>query len=164
MLLIKKGQEPPSLTEYRKQKYATYDGCNKEPIRENLLAEQGYLCAYCMKRISKDNMKIEHWKPEAILTEAQKLDYSNMLGVCEGHIEGEDGRYDTCDSKKKSTLITVDPTREDHINLIKYRKENGEIYSDDKSINNDLNVTLNLNCKKQYLPQNRKSVLNRVLK
>ena len=100
MILIKKGREPESLTQYRKQPFAYYDGCDKAPIRERLLIEQGYLCAYCMRRIDKQHMKIEHWKPEAMLSEAEKLDYHNMLAVCVGHLAGEDSKYDTCDSKK----------------------------------------------------------------
>lgn len=87
MIYIQKGKEPLSLTEYKKQPYAYYDGCNKDDIRSSLLREQGYLCAYCMRRINKEHMKIEHWRPEKVLTEAQKLDYRNMLGVCEGHID-----------------------------------------------------------------------------
>lgn len=82
MIYIQKGNEPASLTEYKKQQYAYFDGCNKEDIREKLLEEQGDLCAYCMRRIDKDHMKIEHWYPEDKLSEHERLDYRNMLGVC----------------------------------------------------------------------------------
>lgn len=51
MILIRKGDEPRSLTLYRKSAYAYYDGCNKNDIRDSLLKEQGYLCAYCMRRM-----------------------------------------------------------------------------------------------------------------
>lgn len=62
MIYIKKGAEPKSLKEYRSQPNATYeDFRDKDDIREALLKEQGCLCAYCMGRISKDKMKIEHW-------------------------------------------------------------------------------------------------------
>lgn len=54
MIYIQKGKEPASLTAYKKQAHAYYDGCNKDDIRENLLREQGYLCAYCMRRIEKE--------------------------------------------------------------------------------------------------------------
>ena len=57
MIYIQKGKEPASLTAYKKQAHAYYDGCNKDDIRENLLREQGYLCAYCMRRIEKEKMK-----------------------------------------------------------------------------------------------------------
>lgn len=61
MRYITKGREPSSLTQYKKQSGAYFDGTNKEDIRQALLEEQGYLCAYCMCRISAENMKIEHW-------------------------------------------------------------------------------------------------------
>ncbi len=33
MIYIQKKNEPRSLTQYKKQKYAYFDGCNKEDIR-----------------------------------------------------------------------------------------------------------------------------------
>lgn len=59
MRYITKGREPSSLTQYKKQSGAYFDGVNKEDIRQALLEEQGYLCAYCMRRISAENMKID---------------------------------------------------------------------------------------------------------
>ena len=111
----------------------------------------------------EDTMKIEHWYPESELSEVEKMDYSNMLGVCLGHMEGLDGRYDTCDSKKGNTVITVDPRKKEHIGKIAYRTRTGEIYSEDPAINHDINETLNLNCTKQFLPGNRKSAYEAVI-
>ena len=49
---FKKGEEPKSLTAYKKDKFAYYDGyTEKDEIRENLMKDQGYLCGYCMRRI-----------------------------------------------------------------------------------------------------------------
>ena len=46
MIYIKKGKEPDSLTKYKKQKFAYYDGYKeKDDVREMLLKEQGYLYA-----------------------------------------------------------------------------------------------------------------------
>lgn len=163
MIYIRKGKEPASLTAYKKEKFAYFDGCNKADIRENLLKDQGRLCAYCMRRIDEDHMKIEHWYPEDRLTEQQKLDYSNMLGVCEGHIEGQKGKLDTCDAQKGNQLITVDPRSQTIINEIKYRTKSGEIYSDNTSINEDLDKRLNLNSKGHMLKENRKAVLDEVI-
>ena len=62
MLFIRKGSEPDSLIKYRKEKFAYYDGYEKkDDIRKKLLEEQGYLCAYCMRRINIKNMKILFW-------------------------------------------------------------------------------------------------------
>ena len=89
MIYIKKGKEPASLTAYKKQKYVYFDGYDKkDDIREQLLKDQGYLCAYCMRRIDIKHMKIEHWYPENLLTDLETLDYKNMMGCCEGHIDG----------------------------------------------------------------------------
>lgn len=163
MIHIQKGNEPTSLTEYKKQQYAYYDGCNKDDIREKLLQEQGNLCAYCMRRIDKEHMKIEHWYPEDKLSEQEKLDYRNMLGVCLGHIEGQKGKDDTCDTHKGNEVITVDPRDARTLNEIKYRSRSGEIYSDNPEIQKDLNQTLNLNSSGHHLPQNRKEKLNSVI-
>jgi len=162
MIFIKKGKEPHSLTEYKKQPHAFYDNCNKDDIRESLLREQGYLCAYCMRRITKAHMKIEHWYPESKLDVAECMDYSNMLGCCVGHKDHYDRAGDTCDTHKGDAEITLTPLNNDHIAKIKYRTGTGEIYSDDPVIEHDLNVTLNLNCKEQQLKENRKAVLKTI--
>lgn len=164
MLYIKKGPEPQSLTDYRRNSNAYFDGYDsKDDIRKQLLAEQGYLCAYCMSRISINSMKIEHWIPESNLSEMEALDYSNMLGVCLGHIKGDPGKDDTCDAKKGNCSITVDPRRKDHIEKIQYRSKNGEIYSTDPSIDEDLNHTLNLNSRTHFLPAQRLATLEAVI-
>ena len=93
MIYIKKRKEPASLTKYKKQKFAYYDGYKeKDDLRKMLLKEQGYLCAYCMRRIDIEHMKIEHWFPENELSDIERLDYRNMLGSCEGHIDGTYGK------------------------------------------------------------------------
>ena len=163
MILIKKGNEPRSLTVYRKTQYAYFDGCPKDEIRKSLLKEQGYLCAYCMRRIDLKHTRIEHWTPEAELSELEKLDYSNMLAVCYKESEGISYSNQTCDSRKGQERITVDPRNSRHIDLIDYQKGTGNICSKDKKINEDLNDRLNLNCMSQNLPENRRAVLRRVI-
>lgn len=64
MIQIIKCKEPRSLTEYRMNKDATYNNLPtnvRQDIRECLLKEQGCLCAYCMRRISADNIKIGYY-------------------------------------------------------------------------------------------------------
>lgn len=164
MIYIAKGQEPKVLTEYKKKSNAYFDGCPKDAIRESLLAEQGCLCAYCMRRINKRNMRIEHWYPESRLSEYEKLDYSNMLGVCYGHLEGTQGKDDTCDAQKGNQCIKVNPLDKTTLNDIEYCSATGEISSFDKEIDNDLQNTLNLNSKKHFLPENRKVKLDSVIR
>ena len=181
MLLIKKGKEPKSLTRYRSQKgpgisKPCYDNAPaevKNDIRKALLRDQGCLCAYCMRSISIDSMKIEHVRPRSVDYQAGNpagtLDYArNLLGVCdEKKYARQDGEmlgseYFTCDAKKDQgidpehyTPLTVDPTNPNHIDSIDYRTASGEIVSRDPQINQELNERLNLNCEKQNLPQNR---------
>ena len=121
------------------------------------------MCAYCMRRIDENHMKIEHWYPEDRLTESQKMDYKNMFGVCEGHIDGQKGKWDTCDTHKGNQILTINPQNIQQIREIKYRTKSGEIYSDNPAINKDLNETLNLNSEGHLLKQNRKAVLDSVI-
>ena len=87
MIYIKKRTEPSSLKEYRSQPNATYEGFrDKDDIRKALLKEQGCLCAYCMSRRTKENMKIEYWSPQNPEDgdgEAKALDYSTDVEVKE---------------------------------------------------------------------------------
>lgn len=87
-----------------------------------------------------------------------------MLGVCMGHIEGDQGkRFDTCDAHKGEAEIKLDPTNKSHIQLVKYKTKSGEIYSDDPEIERDLDITLNLNSKTHMLMENRKAVIEEII-
>lgn len=161
MLYIKKKQEPASLTKYRKQKFSYFDGYpDKDDVRGQLLEEQGHLCAYCMRRIDKEHMKIEHWYPEDRLNDLERLDYKNMLGVCEGHLPGTKGTDDTCDTHKGNELIVVNPQDKTTLEKIQYSTATGEIFSEDEFIQKDLHITLNLNSEKHQLMRNCKETLN----
>lgn len=159
---IIKGREPQSLFQHRQKQFVNYNNYpEKDELRISLLTEQGHICCYCMQRISIDKMKIEHWKSQDDYEELQ-LDYNNLLGACQGG-EGSPNHLQHCDTKKGNTEITINPL-DNHRNcedLIKYLG-NGEISSDDVTINNDLNQVLNLNM--QTLVNNRKEVLELVLK
>lgn len=164
MIYIKKGTELESLTKYRKEKYAYYDGYkDKDDVRKKLLEEQGYLCAYCMRRIDKEHMKIEHWYPEDKLTDIERLNYQNMLGACLGHIEGTKGFEDTCDTHKGNSLIKVNPLDKSTLTHIQYKSATGAIYSDDEDIQRDVDKTLNLNAERHLLKENRKELLNTLI-
>ena len=145
MKKIIKQSEPRSLVEHRSQANADYDNYpDKDKLRESLLKEQGYICCYCMSRIKLDEMKIEHWQPQTKYSSRQ-LDYRNLLGACMGN-QGARPQNQHCDTRKGDSEITSNPIEGDKNceNLIKYRPD-GRIYSDDVSINHDLNETLNLN-------------------
>jgi uncharacterized protein (TIGR02646 family) len=173
MRYIIKAKEPEALRLYRTTTpNATYDGFSaKKEIRESLLEEQKRICAYCMQRISEDRdeelnkykTEIEHYKSQDEFPELA-LDYKNMLAVCNGnqgnpeHLLHCDKSKDT-EKNKKHLPLSVNPLFLHSIEKIKYQKD-GEIYSDDETINQDLNKLLNLN--QQTLKQNRKNVIDAV--
>jgi len=165
MIVIKKGQGPANLTAYKQERGAYYDGfSSKDDIKQALLLEQGYICAYCMRRIKKEEMTIEHYIPQTS-DERLALDYHNMLGVCMGNRGTREKRVKekdmTCDAHRGNIGLTVNPVDASTIRMIKY-KSDGTIYSDDAVIDKDLNSTLNLNCDVTgvLLKKNRKEALD----
>jgi conserved hypothetical protein TIGR02646 len=161
MKYIRKSREPNSLMQYRRQQQDAYyySYPQKDELRDSLLKEQKYICCYCMQRIDKERMRIEHWKPQSKCPDKQ-LTYTNLLGACLGN-EGRPKNLRHCDVSKGKIEITINPTEPACKILIKF-KATGEIYSDDSGINNDLSVTLNLN--NQTIVNNRKVVLDKVYK
>ena len=162
MKKIIKQSEPRSLVEHRSQANASYDNYpDKDKLRESLLKEQGYIFCYCMSRIKLDEMKIDHWQPQTKYISRQ-LDYRNLLGACMGN-QGARPQNQHCDTRKGHSEITVNPIEGDKNceNLIKYRPD-GKIYSDDVSVNHDLNETLNLNL--GFLKTNRSDALFLVIR
>ena len=109
-----RNNEPTQLTDYRENTpNATYDGLGtdvKEIIRNSLLDEQGYICAYCMCKIDTcDDCTIEHYisqkrHNDSTYTEEehkrQSLLYSNMCGVCKNDSEH-------CDKLRGNTPLEV---------------------------------------------------------
>jgi uncharacterized protein (TIGR02646 family) len=161
MKKIIKQSEPKSLVEHRLKTNADYDNYSKkDDLRKSLLKEQGFICCYCMNRISLDGMKIEHWKSQSKYTCLQ-LDYQNLLGACQGG-EGARPQNQHCDTKKAENEITINPANKykNCENLISYRPD-GTIYSTDEAINHDLNETLNLNL--VFLKRNRNDALFKIL-
>lgn len=157
MKYIQKEKEPNCLTAYKKQSDASFKGldsdCKKE-IRQSLLEEQGYICAYCMQSISEDwNKKLNKYKVEIEHFKSQHrhptltLDYKNMLAVCNGNAD-ESSHEQICDKAKSG----FDKTHDLFLNPLELQREqqiyylnDGEIVSDDERISYNLNVILNLN-------------------
>lgn len=164
MILITKGKEPKELTEYKSTPGATYSGFSqKNAVKCQMLKEQGFICAYCMKRIDAERSSIEHWKPQNPGTETttdikESLDYQNMLCVCDGN-RGMKLAAQTCDAHKGNTVIKADPRDQYTIDHIKYRSD-GTIYSDDQVIDHDLNEVLNLNSEAAFLKQGRAELIS----
>jgi uncharacterized protein (TIGR02646 family) len=100
---IKKQPEPQSLTAKRNTEGSIYDGPQKD-WQEALLEEQGYICAYCMRRIKlkrengKPLIQIEHYRSREKHPELG-LWWANMLGVCNGNYGIQPHLYH-CDKSK----------------------------------------------------------------
>ena len=175
MIYIKKGEPVESVQKELKEKAASSEwqhiseidttamrrffdqlSCKKE-IRQCLLEEQHYLCAYCMSVIENKelHMSIEHLVPLSKCKE-QIFDYKNYLGVCKGgaDIPRDRNKCICCDaSKGNKELQCINPFDEDQMNQIRYlsdgiiyyerRKFDSEEYK--KAIEGDLFETLKLN-------------------
>lgn len=119
-----RNKEPKELTEYRRTPGVVYDdlgGDKKSIIRESLLDEQGYICAYCMGKIDMESCSIEHYISQSRHQDSpfsegehrrQSLLYSNMLGVCKNNAEH-------CDKKRGNIPLEIldphDPSCEELI-------------------------------------------------
>lgn len=154
---IKKGTEPEELLQYRNYTpNASYEGfSSKQAVREALVLEQGAICAYCMQRIHLDISSdsptdIEHYHSQDNHPELQ-LDYTNMLGVCKGNSQNKAAAHlYHCDKSKDQPKnkpflpLTVNPLERHSVDTIRYRSD-GTIYSENETINDELDIILNLN-------------------
>lgn len=161
MRSIQKGQEPKGWAEYRiSTPGATFDGAPKEELRRALLADQGYICCYCMCRIDESSTRIEHRLPQKdpdldrqtnpkLLKQNIKdrqFNYRNLLAACQGGA-GMEPKKQHCDVSKHDIKITIDPANSPR-NLeafLKYEMGSGKIGAADETTNTDLHNTLKLN-------------------
>lgn len=112
----------------------------KQKLKESLLKEQGYLCAYCMRGIDAATMRVEHWHPQSDGETGARLSvqYSNMLACCPGGEEtGAAPKDQTCDKRKGDRFITVNPTSRSDIDTLFYQRD-GVIKSTNHAIQHDL--------------------------
>lgn len=120
----------------------------KNDVKEVLIHEQHGLCAYCMKRIRMDaHSRVEHFV--SLSSDKEKaLDYSNMLGVCDGgeKIEEKQGHILCCDAHKGEIGIDTSPLNKLQMDKIAYKMD-GSIYTEpeDRSMERDINEVLLLN-------------------
>lgn len=158
--------EPESLRNSRNDSQnTTYESANFDAtaLKQALLDEQGYLCAYCMGKISlefnenhKPKVEVEHLKPREKYPELS-LDYNNLIAVCNGlsNAYPEKRQYHHCDKTQGNEgkmngmveLKTLNPLHKSSSETLLIYTLNGEIKSinDNPDVENDLNVILNLN-------------------
>ena len=159
MILIKKRKEPEEWLAYRLTEGVDYQATPE--LVNSLYEEQGYICAYCMRRIPhQDKVSTEDHRVEHMLSrenhDDRKLDYSNMVVCCPGHI----GDEDHCDKKKGSLDISFSPMDQVFINSLSYCSD-GKIKSSNSKYNKELNDILNLNT--ELLVKNRKGMIDEMV-
>ena len=138
MKKIVKGNEPRSLGIHRHSKPTDYRGYrDKQTLREYLVKEQRGICCYCMGRIhpQESTMKIEHFLSHTGHPN-MRLIYTNLFGSCLGNMKANADEH--CDTLKKSKSFCFHMCASISIHdEIKYRT-NGEIYSDNEELYNEI--------------------------
>lgn len=168
MLPISKLPEPPRLRKYKSdhRAVASYDDFTRFKVeflelRQQLLKEQKYICAYCGQEIlSVENengvaqIKTEHFNPQD-KTAVNDLNYTNLLACCLGNQHAKGENY--CDSKKgedplnylknPSAINVRDRDILYKVNLRQGKEGQGEVLvlSRNDSKDRELNEVLNLN-------------------
>lgn len=154
MRTILKQNEPRSLSEHKSKSNAAFDNiptATKDALKECLLLEQGAICCYCMGRITKGTMRVEHWKCQRH-NPGLELDYSNLLAACHGN----PGQEATCDVRKTDRDLKHNPASFDVESILAYARD-GTIRSSDMEFDRQLNEVLNLNW--SVFKNNRKGAL-----
>ncbi|WP_044206603.1 retron system putative HNH endonuclease [Flammeovirga sp. OC4] len=134
--------EPQSLKNHRSTPNTNFDGLDKSDLQDALLREQFFLCAYCMCRINKKNINIEHYKPKSKYNNLELI-YSNLFGVCDGgeNIPLTSGKKRKlhCDKKKANQeLLKLNPLT-NSVDLL-YFTQDGTVKSSDSDISTDIKL------------------------
>lgn len=141
-----------------------------------LLQEQYYLCAYCNRNLDEysdeeklHHLKIEHWYPQSLCKgeanynspNGRDVAHENMLIVCPG--ENVNPNFTHCDSSRTAgSTLTIKPQDSAYRFPNIFRYEGGELKTEIKTIQDDVNVELNLN--DGMLIHRRNIVLNQLIK
>jgi hypothetical protein len=148
MILINKNaaNEPNSWVQYKNTPGVSYAPSND--LRNALLAEQGYICAFCMRTIplsKKDPSENETSKIAHLVSRANDParwgDYANMVACCPGNINGQAH----CDKSQESLDVTMPMFNIQLQNSITYRSHTGEISSSNAGWDAQIKTMLNLN-------------------
>lgn len=159
-MYIRKSAEPKEWIEYKNIPGVQFSGIPE--LQDSLYREQGYLCAYCERRIpafdriSKEDHRIEHWHSRNLYPN-EVFDYGNLLMCCPGHIGGGESH---CDVRKANAVIDWSPLRQECADSIRYCND-GTIKSSNEVWDKELNEKLNLNQEKLKL--NRAQTLQGVI-
>lgn len=146
MRKIVKSQEPQEWTQYRRTPDASFKSIPE--LVTSLYREQGYICAYCMRRLpckdsfSTEDHRIEHIQSRTNYPDRQ-LDYTNLVVCCPGNIGG-DTQYH-CDKLKGDKDLSFTPVDDNFIETLSYSSKDGRIKSSVPQYDSEINDILNLN-------------------
>ena len=161
MIRINKGREPEAWRLRRiTPGFTAFESIPE--LRSSLLEEQGFICAYCMRRIpvrdpwSDADTKIEHIRPRSTHP-AMELEYGNLAVCCPGFMDG----VAHCDSSKGDGIVSFNIHESRLQDSISYSLHDGSIRSSVPDWNEDLDRVLNLNHEK--LKANRNEALTAVI-
>lgn len=78
--------------------YGGLSGYPKKALKNSLMAEQGYICCYCERRLTDNESHIEHFRPQSDPA-VDPLDYRNLLCSCQNQLNKGEPRH--CGNKKE---------------------------------------------------------------
>ncbi len=140
--------EPETLIKFRKTPNSSYSGFGDTDklLKKALCKEQGYICCYCMRRISEQSMCVEHYIPQnrhkdspysKKIHKENELKYQNMLASC------NDKSHSCSGEKKNKPLLKVNPLDKNIENLVSFKSQ--FFFTDnDKLVEHDLCKVLKL--------------------
>jgi len=131
---IQKGLEPDEFTQWKKAKPKKYQSKDwkklnplpKKALHDALLREQGYICCYCERGITKDNSHIEHFVPKKGQNADPNLtfEYQNLLCSCDGNARHSENKGLThCGIRKDDwfdAALMVSPLDKDCAGYFRY--------------------------------------------
>jgi len=99
MKQIIKQAEPKAFTDWKalanedwQPTYASLGGDTKVAVKKALIAEQGYICCYCERRLVDGDTHIEHFRPQRD-PDVDAIDFNNLLCSCQQNIKRGEPRH-----------------------------------------------------------------------
>lgn len=93
MKFIKKGRACKDLSIHHKSKGSyPFNQSLKDKVLQDLLEEQGFLCGFCMRKISENNATIEHLISQSFNNDSKGYEYENIFFTYKENLEEITGR------------------------------------------------------------------------
>lgn len=168
MRRIDKGPEPQEWKAYRTTPNVRYQSFPF--LVDALLEEQGYICAYCERRIPhQDAPGGEDHRIDHLITQLQSkqqgnnldLDYQNMVICCPGNIANNKDYYH-CDKAKGHKNLRISPLSDAMMHTIGFTGT-CKVKSSDKQLDDELNEN-GLNLNNAFLLQHRREAWETFIK